>query len=98
MIKEIILDDLEKVLNKLKAVDPKNHPKTVQTYLLEFKKDFANKNDDSFRYAIKQFWQKELWDKSLVYFKAIISRYDDDLEHQRALEKRSLGGVPKNVT
>lgn len=98
MIKEIIKDDLEKVLTKLKARDPANHPKTVKAYLLEFERDFADKNDDSFRYAIKQFWQKELWDKTLNYFKAIITRYDDELNHQKTMEKRSLGGVPKNVT
>lgn len=98
MIKEIIVDDLERIVTKLKAVNPKDHPRTVQQYLSQIEKEYRYHNEDAIRYAIKQFWQKELWSKPLIYFLTIISRQHDELEHQKATEVRSLGGIPKNVT
>lgn len=95
-IKELIVDELQKVLNKLIAYNPQEHKLKVEQYLSKIDKDFGDKSDDAFRYAIKQFWEKELWNKNINYFLAIISRYEDELQHQKALERRALGGIPKN--
>lgn len=99
MIAKIVLDDLREVIKRFKIYDEKTYNKSEDYYINELKNEFAKDevDDDAIRYAIQQFNKLELWKKSIAYFKAIVIRKNDELLEKKSFEKRSLGGVPKNV-
>lgn len=98
-MKESTKDKLISVVNKFIEVQPEKYTKHPSYYMYYLEKDIRESElrEDAVLYACKVFFEKELWDKSLAYFKAIIIGEDQNIQMKITKERRLMGGIPKDV-
>lgn len=97
MLKETIRDKLILVINKFIETQSNKYIKHPSYYLRILEQEFEDIREDAILYACRVFWEKELWDKSLAYFKAIAISEDQNIQIKIAKERRLMGGIPKDV-
>lgn len=90
-------DKLKAVLGKYIEVYPAQYNKQPQYYLKYLLIDVDGCRDESILSACKEFWDKELWDKPLNYFKAIVKGKEQEYLQKKIKENRQLGGIPTDV-
>lgn len=94
---EHLSDRLLAVINKFIEVSPEQYPKHPNYYLYSLTRDIEHVRKEAVLYACKMFWEKELWDKSLSYFRAMIINENSSITSKIEKEKRAIGGVPKDI-
>lgn len=94
---ETIKDKLRKVIDKFREVDFNTYMKNSDYYLRYLVQNIEGCRDEAVQYAIKQFWDNQLWDKSLSYFQAICINREKEIIGKINKEKKSLGGIPTDA-
>lgn len=93
---EYIKERLQNLLIQFLAHNPSKMP--LRFYIKELQKEFVSTPSEAIRAAIELWEEEELYkSKPLNYFKAIVKGKADDIRLKKEREKRSLGGLPRNI-